>query len=165
MSKLSPTLTVLGVIGVMIIASIILYNAKDIFVVSTPSGIHPITMDGATDYEVLIENLGDQVRVTEELNALQSRKIQKLQQQIEILDDAGLRACNYLQRISTDLTLVQQGLKAASLKELDLEKVREALNTLRTNVTEAGQDVNTIFLSSPVYHVPVKRVPAEKATE
>jgi hypothetical protein len=115
-------------------------------------------MNGAADYDVLIENLGDQVRVTEELNALQARKIQKLQQQIEILDNAGLRACDYLRRISAELTLIQQGLKAASLKELDLEKVQNALNTLRTNVTKAGQDVNTIFLSSPVYHVPVEKV-------
>jgi hypothetical protein len=154
MSKKLTAAIILMMAGLAVAAVVtIVYNPPTTF-----STTHPITIDGATDYDVLIENLGEQVRLTEELNALQSRKIQKLQQQIEILDDAGLRACDYLRRISTELTFVQQGLKAASLKELDLEKVRNALNTLRTNVTTAHMDVDTIFLSSPVYHVPVEKV-------
>ena len=126
------------------------------FITSTPvvqAPNHPIAAYGSDDYEVLIETLGEQVRLTEELSALQEQKIRKLQQQVEILDNAGLRACDYLQRIVIDLAALQQGLKAASLAELDIEKLREMLITLRTNVIEAGKDVSTIFLSSPVYHV------------
>lgn len=114
---------------------------------------HPVAEYGASDYEVLVETLGEQVRLTEELSALQVQKIRKLQRQIEILDNAGLRACDYLQRIITDLAALQEGLKAASLEELEVDKVRQMLNTLRTNVIEAVKDVNTIFLTSPVYHV------------
>ena len=126
------------------------------FVVSRPVAegqSHPITAYGSMDYEELIETLGEQVRLTEELSALQELKIQKLQRQVEILDNAGLRACDYLQRIGTDLTALQQGLKAASLEELDVAKVREMLNMLHTNVIEAAKDINIIFLTSPVYHV------------
>jgi len=115
---------------------------------------HPIAAYGATDYEVLVETLGEQVRLTEELSALQEQKIRKLQRQIEIFDNAGLRACDYLQRIATDLAALQEGLKAASLEELEVDKLRQMLNTLRTNVIEAGTDVSIIFLTSPVYHVP-----------
>lgn len=124
----------------------------------SPPGIvqgpnHPITAYGSSDYEVLVENLGEQVRVTEELCALQERKIQKLQQQIEILDNAGLRSCDYLQRVVADLATLQKALKAATLADVDIEKVRDMLNTLEKNVGEAVQDVKTIFLSAPVYKV------------
>lgn len=114
---------------------------------------HPITVYGSADYEVLIENLGEQVRVTEELSALQEQKIQKLQQQIEILDNAGLRSCDYLQRVVADLASLQKALKAATLADIDIDKVRGMLNILEKNVGEAVRDVKTIFLSAPVYRV------------
>jgi hypothetical protein len=124
----------------------------------SPPGIvqgpnHPITAYGSNDYEVLVENLGEQVRVTEELNALQEQKIQKLQQQIEILDNAGLRSCDYLSRVQVDLVTLQRTLKAATLADVDIEKVREMLNILERNVQDAVQDVKIIFLSTPVYRV------------
>lgn len=114
---------------------------------------HPITVYGSNDYEVLIENLGEQVRVTEELSALQEYKIQKLQQQIEILDNAGLRSCNYLQRVVADLGHLQKALKAATLADIDIDKVWDMLDTLEKNVREAVHDVEIIFLSAPVYQV------------
>ncbi len=124
----------------------------------SPPGIlqgpnHPITAYGSNDYEVLVENLGEQVRVTEELSALQERKIRKLQQQVEILDNAGLRSCDYLQRVVADLRSLQKALKAATLADVDIDKVRDMLDILEKNVGEAVHDVETIFLSAPVYRV------------
>jgi len=126
-------------------------------VVSPPGVVqgpnHPITAYGSSDYEVLVENLGEQVRVTEELSALQEQKIQKLQQQIEILDNAGLRSCDYLQRVVADLVTIRKALKAATLADVDVEKVRGMLDILEKNVGDAVRDVKTIFLATPVYQV------------
>lgn len=124
----------------------------------SPPGIsqgpnHPITAYGSNDYEVLVENLGEQVRVTEELSALQEQKIKKLQQQIEILDNAGLRSCDYLRRVVADLSSLRKALQAATLADVDIDKVRGMLDILEKNVGEAVHDVEIIFLSAPVYRV------------
>lgn len=115
--------------------------------------IHPITEYGSNDYEVLVESLGDQVRLNEELCALQKQKIKKLQQQIEILDSAGLRSCDYLKRIEADLITLQKAIKAATIAEMDIDQVRGILNTLQKNLKGAVQDIETIFLATPVYRV------------
>jgi len=119
----------------------------------TPGPNHPITAYGSNDYEVLVETLGEQVRLNEELCALQEQKIQKLQQQVEILDNAGLRSCDYLNRVIADLETLQRAVAAATMADIDIDKVRDMLNILQKNVAEAAKDIETIFLSAPVYRV------------